>query len=250
MGLLANLFGQPLLGAGVDEIIGFIIMVVVIGFSIVNKISGVINQGKPPKRRPAQGRPEQQRNPAQARAGQAGGKSIESEIEDFLRQARGEKPQAPPARQSTPTRQPQQRTRPPAQPQPRGQKPKIIEAVPADQDFVPGKDFGRDLSEHVQEHIKQDSISTRDAGLGDYVEEADERVEQHLEEVFDHDVGHLEHIVKVDTSVSDGTDASELRQAARDEVSASAERIRKMLSTPESIREVFIASEVLKRPEI
>lgn len=244
---------QPLF-ADIGGLIGIIIWLLIMVFSAIGKAKGK------PKLGGGGGGPMQQPRP-QAKAG--GQKGIEAEIEDFLRQARGQQAQkeapvqAAPARQAPPQppRQPQQRPAArqqqnrPARPGRQGAR--VVEAQPAQpaqqRDIKPGRGFGRDLSQHVQEHIGQDSISTRDAHLGETIEEADERVERHLEEVFDHDLGRLEHVEEVDTSIDEGTDAMEIVEAA--DPLATAKRIRKMLGSADSVREVFIAAEILKRPD-
>ena len=67
--------------------------------------------------------------------------------------------------------------------------------------------------------------------------------------LFDHDVGRLAHSEMVDTSVAEGTDARSWEETADDKSMTAAGKIRKMLRSPESIREVYIISEILKRPE-
>ena len=239
---------QPLL-ADFGEVIGLIIWVVIIGFSIISKIMNAA-KGQPAAKRPP-------KPPAAPRADRPAGKGIESEIEEFLRQARGqqEKPvPRPPAARQMPDVQARREFPPP------GAKPRRVvraapiqavpvEALPLEDDIVPGKRFGKDLSEHVADHIGRDSISTRDSGLGDVVSQADERIENHLEQVFDHDVGRLAHSEMVDTSVAEGTDARSWEETADDKSMTAAGKIRKMLRSPESIREVYIISEILKRPE-
>lgn len=234
----------PPLFADIGGLIGLIIWVVIMIISAVSKAGGkkaAAAKKKPPMGQGGMGQGGLgqggmgQGGVGQPRAQQGGKQAIEMEIEDFLRQARGGN--APPA---APPRNPPVRN-----PQPAGP---IVEARPADEDIVPGKGFGRGVSSHVQEHIGRDSISTHDAHLADDIEAADERIEQHLEEVFDHDVGQLENIVDVDTSIAEGTDAKTLDEAEADRLEA-ANRIREMLSKPGSIREVFVASEILKRPE-
>lgn len=221
---------QPLI-ADIADIIGVIITLAIIGFSVVSKIIGANNQGQ-------KNRPPQRRNPppaggAQNRPANAGGGNIEAEIEDFLRQARGggQQPQA-------------RRAAPPAPPR------RVVEAEPVVRE--PGKNFGRGLADHVEQHIGRDSISTRDAHLGESVEMADERVEHHLEEVFDHDVGHLAHVDDTDTSISEGTDSESYERAPTSSTvqTATAKRIIELLKSPNGVRDVLIASEVLKRPEI
>lgn len=237
---------QPLL-ADFGEVIGLIIWVVIIGFSIISKIMNAAKPQAPAKRPP--------KPPAPPRADRPMARGIESEIEEFLRQARGQQekpiPRAPAARPQ-PAVEARREFLPPG-----GRPERVVkaspvtaipvEAIPVDEEFVPGQRFGRDLSDHVADHIGRDSISSRDAGLADVVSQADERIESHLEQVFDHDVGRLAHSEIVDTSVAEGTDEGAW-EAVETSMTA-AGKIRNMLRTPESIREVYIISEILKRPE-
>ena len=236
---------EPLIAQqDLGDIIGLIVTVVIIGFSVLSKVISAAGGGKKPQqRRVAQGpqvrqqpRPQQPPRPHPG----PGARSVEAEIEDFLREARGGKQQQRP--------QPKTASHP-ATPPPTAQRPRVIEATPVDQDVVPGQGFGRDLTEHVAEHIGRDSISTRDAHLGEKVGMADERLEEHLDKIFDHDVGHIEHADEVDTSIKEGTDANAWSEKQAPENKA-AKKIRKMLSSPDSVRDVFIMAEILKRPEI
>lgn len=237
MNALLSFVVQPLF-ADIGGLIGIIIWVVIMVVSAIGKMNG---GKKGPNRKPGFGKPNKGMPPLQpqARGGGGGPKSIEMEIEDFLRQARGGQAQPQPVQTATTARQPPL-TGPP-------KEPRIVEASPVEQDIVPGEDFGKGLSRHVREHIGNDSVSTRDAHLAETIEEADERIEHHLEEVFDHDVGHLEHVEHVNTSIAEGTDA--LDSAGDVQRMAVANRIREMLDSPDSIREVFIAAEILKRPD-
>lgn len=226
--------------ADIGGLIGIIVWVLIMVFSAMSKM----NAGKKKKHGGGAGRA--QHNPQANPQAQGGGqKGIEAEIEDFLRQARGQQPAPAKPPPPEPPRQAPQRPARQAQPARQG---RVVEAQPAQEDIRPGQGFGRGVSQHVQEHITRDSISTRDAHLADSIELADERVERHLEEVFDHDLGRLEHVEHVDTSISEGTDAMEIVEEA--DPLAAAKRIRQMLGSSESIREVFIASEILKRPEL
>lgn len=219
--------------AAIGDIIGLLITLAIIGFSVLSKFMGDGDQAKQ--------KAEQRRRRAQQKAANPQAKSIESEIEDFLRQARGD---APAARASAPA----------------------VEAVVMEENspirtlseqahdvtpVQPGQDFARDLESHVAEHIGNDSISQRDAHLGDAVEMADERIEHHLEEVFDHQVGHIAHQDNTEntSTVAEGTDTG-VWEGEEVEVADTAGEIIELLKSPQSVRHMFIATEIFKRPEI
>lgn len=226
---------QPLF-ADIADVIGVLVTIAIIGFSVISKIISSMNEGDAQQQRPA-ARPQQ----GQGGAGGGAARSVEAEIEEFLRQARGGGQQQPAPRQPAQAKVPRQ---PAAR-----VKPRVIEAVPVEDDIVPGASFARDLSEHVAEHIERDSISRRNAHLGEVVEASDERIEHHLEAVFDHDIGKLAHSEKVDTSIAEGTDAQSWEEKTETQLRP-AEKIAAMLKSPESVRDLFVASEILKRPEI
>ena len=171
------------------------------------------------------------RRPPQTAAG-----SLESEIEKFLQQARNRGPEGPKA---DPGPRPQLPPRPPAPP------------VPAAQPVRPGDGFGQGVASHVKQHMGTDRIAERDAHLAETIELADERVEQHLESVFNHDVGQIVHKDDLASEIAEGTDVAAFEEDTDQQVGLSTPAaIREMLQSPEDIRKVFIVSEILRRPEI
>lgn len=227
---------DPLLAANFEEVISLIITLAIIGFSVLSQVLGSGDKAK--KQQEARRRQQQQKQQQKAQgAARPQANSIESEIEAFLRQARGEAPPQAPAVQPIADEPVRKLVNEPMEVQP-------IEVEPIE----PGRGFGRDLATHVQDHIGNDSISQRDAQLGDHVELADERIEQHLEEVFDHEVGHLAHFEHVDTKITDGTDAVSWEEAV--EKASMASDIAAMMKSPDSLRKMFIVTEIFRRPEI
>lgn len=218
--------------ADIGDIIGLIITLAIIGFSVLSQVLG---SGDKAKQQQAQRRRQQQQQAQRQNNPQA--KSIESEIEDFLRQARGDAPK--------------QEVIPVAEvAEEREAVRTLVQDANADQPIEPGKNFTRELSSHVENHIGRDSISTRDAQLGDTVELADERIEQHLEEVFDHQVGDIAHFDHSENTnkISEGTDAISWEE--KEEEASMASEIIELLKSPDSVRQMFIAKEIFERPEI
>ena len=221
--------------ADFGDIIGFIIFLAIMGFSVLSKLLG---EGKQAKQKA-----EVRRRRAQAKAANPQAKSIESEIEEFLRQARGgggaEAPRA---------------AAPPVEAVVMEQKQAIRTLTQQSHDVEPvqpGQDFARDLESHVAEHIGKDSISQRDAHLAETVEMADERIEHHLEEVFDHQVGHLAHQDNTENTseVAEGTDTQAWQEKDGD-VPSTADELIELFKSPDSVKKMFIATEIFKRPEI
>lgn len=222
---------NPLLAA-IGDVIGLIITLAIIGFSVLSQILGSGDKAKQQQAR----RKQQQQRAQQQRPANPQAKSIESEIEDFLRQARGDAPR--------------QEVIPVAEV---AEEQEVVRTLVSDPNqskpVKPGKDFTRELSSHVESHIGHDSISLRDAHLGEGIESADERIEQHLEEVFDHQVGHLAHYDHTENSnkITDGTDAISWEE--EEEKASKASEIVELMKSPDSVKNMFIAMEIFKRPE-
>lgn len=229
---------NPLLADNIGDIIGLIVTLAIIGFSVLSQVLGGGDKAK--QQQQARRLQQQQQRARQPNKPQA--KSIESEIEDFLRQARGDAPrEAMPVAQPVDEESEAVRTlvKEPMEVRP-------IEGEP----IQPGQDFTRDLASHVESHISLDSISQRDAHLGDIVEASDERIEQHLEDVFDHQVGQIAHQDHTESTsmIAEGTDAVSWEEKV--EKSTLAMDIAAMMKSPDSVRKMFIVTEIFKRPEI
>ena len=137
---------------------------------------------------------------------------LRNEVEQFLRQVQGEEPR-------------------PAQPK----KPVVVVQKPAT--IAPPRETRREsLQEHVARNISTADVTQHMATLGAEVGQADEKMEAHLIEKFQHQVGALEHRQKrPERQVKQNTAAAEFA---------------KLLRSPNGMRQVIIASEILRRPEI
>ena len=174
-------------------------------------------------------------------------------LQDFLRKAAERRaqqegqsapagpPQTPPS-QAAPLRPPQQPVQPlqPTQPQPDIY---VYESEAVD---------GEDVSQHVEQHLDTSDFQRRVSRLGSGLIERDQ--DDRLHDVFDHSVGQLSK-----DSVTD--DAYERKDGDRDymvddvdyfdESSTRAKRpslLTELFSSPKSIRQAFIFSEIIKPP--
>ena len=146
--------------------------------------------------------------------------ALRSEVEDFLRRAQGKppkpKPTPQPVRQIEPLR-------------PKQRKPLV--PVVAKKNRPTLRSEG--VAEHVSRHMSTQDIVAHTQTLGAEVATADDQLESRLHEKFDHEVGHLEHRERA-------TKGPEVDMAA--DVAA-------MLRSPEGMRQLIIANEILRRPE-
>jgi hypothetical protein len=205
----------------------------------------------PPQARPPGGqRPAAAAGPVQPRAGQppvadAGRPktALEKEIEAFLGRSTGQTPPAPAARQErSPARteqKPPATRRRPSTPTP--DRPRPVE---------PDRSFSaqESVAEHVQRHIQRGGVAQRDAHLGETLEQSDERLETHLQDVFQHRLGNLQREAAPSPSaIAQGTDAG-VWVGGRP-AHPLADELYEMLSTPQKVRTAILLSEILRRPD-
>lgn len=136
------------------------------------------------------------------------------DIEEFLRRA---------AQRRAGRRPPVEPAPAPARPNPpRRIEPEIVDAEPI-----------QDLPKHLAQYLDTTSFQQRAAHLAEEVDQADEKVEAHLHETFDHTVGDLT-----------GKPASEPARPA-----AAPDSLLHQLARPGNLRQAIIFSEIFRRPE-
>jgi len=162
------------------------------------------------------------------------------DIEEFLRRAAERRKKAQQGGGGG-----QQQQRPPAQrptPPPPRQTISERDIVPARVAFPeqqPHSIGEESIDEHVRRHIDVSDIVEHVDHLAEDIEQADERMDAHLDEVFDHEVG---------SKLGSGKGATdELKRATRSNKATSG--LLKMLQDPASVRQSILIAEILKRPD-
>jgi hypothetical protein len=109
----------------------------------------------------------------------------------------------------------------------------IVDAELADSGERVGRQVARDMrgTEQIASHARQ---------LGDEVDQADEKLEAHLHQVFDHQLGRLK---------KTATDQAAPAASAAKRLGFTAGSIADLLHSPENLRNAIILGEILKRPE-
>lgn len=186
--------------------------------------------------------------------------TLRREVEEFLRRAQGHAPEQPKPRPPRPAERPAQPQ--PAQPRvlqrsasgeatPRDRfgevrpnpQPQLTAAAASQAAAAPGPPsraaIGAPLVPTVAARVAEDlrgslALGQHASQLGAEVGLADEKLEQHLREKFEHQVG----VLAPKTS-------NERQQVA---AASLAQELRNLLSRPGSARQMIIASEILKRP--
>ena len=180
---------------------------------------------------------------------------MKDEVEDFLRrvaqmraqaeaQAKGQQPQQRPAPPKPPKQQRPRRPPPPPPP---------ARLVPARQEtppFAPAVEpeiIDAELSERadrVSRQVTEDLRGTEQIAehtrlLGAEVDMADDKLEAHLHQVFDHQLGRLK-------TTASATAAQAVDKPLPD---MTLDEIQRLLRNPGAIRDAIIMTEILKRPE-
>ncbi|MBN1851813.1 MAG: hypothetical protein JW829_03785 [Pirellulales bacterium] len=261
---------DPTMLADIGDILGFLVGAVLFVIWLIGQIAGIKQQAKerpapPPKAprppghppglgqprpidrpQPAAGQPRPGAAPRPARGPQqAVPNPIANEIEEFLRRAANRRQRGQVEEVEVLVPDPIKKGRPveaaivrPAVAVTRpqvgklGTQPTHVATKPDDS----AAELGRGVARHVNEHIGASSFAARTSQLGEDIAYADERLESHLQQTFDHSVSRLVHRV-----LSPG-------DVQLQEASPFAESIVKMLQSPESMQQVILLNEILRRP--
>ena len=165
------------------------------------------------------------------------------DIEEFLRRAAERRKQAQQGGANKPQRPPARR-QPPKQPPPRLTitEDDVVESrnkpLPSSQRSGAGHES---VSDHVNRYLDVSDIVQHVDELGDVIEHADERMEAHLDDVFDHDVGKLKSRQK--------NNVVNEKPMSRGGDNLVAKGILEMLKNPKTVRQSIMIAEVLKRPD-
>lgn len=91
-----------------------------------------------------------------------------------------------------------------------------------------------EVDAYVESHLDSSSIGNRTSGLGDKIDQRDDRMEEHVHEVFDHELGALDS--STDQPGNEPPQAPEMSNITR------------MLSQPQLLRDAILLQEVLGPP--
>jgi hypothetical protein len=122
--------------------------------------------------------------------------------------------------------------------------PVVVEAeIVEDDDLTPVRSPLSKVAQHVAQHLDTREFAERAERMADVTEQADERMESHLHQAFDHRMG----------NISAGTQSitAAMTPIVDDEVRARVAQnhpLLSMLRQPQSVRNAIIISELLQRP--
>ena len=106
-----------------------------------------------------------------------------------------------------------------------------------DAEIVEAEPVREGVAEHVKHHLDTDDVTSRASQLGVAAGQADDRLEAHIHDKFDHDLSKIDDRLGTDDEVG-GLSAGK----------PVASELAEMLRSPKSIRQAVILSEILNRP--
>lgn len=215
----------PLLAADIWEFAPFLIIMVLWGLQAINQF--IVKNREAAK---------QQQGPRPAR-NPAGADAQRDEVETFLREVVKRREVDGPARKVKPREmaEPREMEVELIRPEPEVTR-RLVQARPTE------------ASERLKKRQQAEAqAERRAANPQSNVELADERMAQHMQEIFDHKVGSLrvEDVIESDTAISE---MSALRQQAATS-SVTAAGLGAMLTDQQNLKQAIVLMEILKRPE-
>jgi hypothetical protein len=175
---------------------------------------------------------------------------MSDEIAEFLRRAAQRRAEQMQQQLEAQRRAAQQQYAPPppmpsAPPRPTLARPLVVEAeILEDEEPVSLRPARSNVAQHVAQHLDTGDFAERAERLGDATEQADERMEQHLHQAFDHRLGSI------------GASTESIMAAVTPEIDdemkgrvVSHHPILSLLRQPQSVRNAIVLSELLQRPE-
>ncbi len=229
-------FGPPVFGAGIQELIALVfVLVSVIGW-VIRQVQGNNQQMPPPVQRPGKRREER----------------VNDEIDNFLQQAkRNQEPNKPPevARPQVANRPKPPGNRGPA-PQRQAAKPPQPAPAPVQEsrrirDENParpaGSNLGASLNQHVREHMAERIVKEAQRDVGQDIKDS---VQKHMGSVSRPAYGST-NPTRVTTEELFAANAA----PAVGTCCVRAEKLKMLLRNPESIRQAIIIQEVMNRPK-
>jgi len=218
----------PLFAFDFEEVIPVVIFIII---AVISLLGNILNKaGK--KQQPGGGGPRPARQAPQGQGQRPAGEQLVDEIGDFLRRAanqgRGQQGQAGP------------RAR---QPRPAAVRAEPVRAQVVD-DAPPGSGIGRQVSEH----LGKERLTRQASRLGSEVSQADEKIDQRLHEVFDHDVSGLAKRLGKTARPTMAEQTRSPEDRTGELPSTAAAGLAALLGNAESIRQAIVINEVLTRP--
>lgn len=207
--------------ADVGDVIGIVVFIVI---GLLSVVSQIMNKAKEDKQKA--GPPPGQRQRPQARPQQQQ-RTLANEIDQFVQQASQRRAEG--SRQQAPRRPAAPQPRTPAQPRTAAQP--LVEAVPVEL-LEPMSEESGGLGPQRLGALGSHRLESR-------LEQADENMEEHVHQAFDHKLGQLGRTPDATERKSDPAAIPPLAAAG----------LAAMLTDPANVRQAIILSEILQRPE-
>lgn len=221
----------PLADVDLPTIFTVVVVVAVFIGRILMSIRQAAPGPKPPGPRPAQPRPKPP----------AGRDPVVDEIAEFLRRASQRSAEAQ-SRRAGPGGQrarPAEVRSPSPPPPPRREEP--VDAVLVEADGG--------VAQHVRDTMGKSQFRPLSPQVEGEVAQADEKLESHLHQVFDHQLGGLSNISGETTTASTVVEASAPGDRISTVPGAAASDLAALFANAETVRQAVLVQEILQRPE-
>ena len=154
-------------------------------------------------------------------------RDVTDEIEEFMRRV---------------TKRPGERPVGPRKPQPPVEEPVRAEVV--GHRPVVGQ-----VGQYVKKDLPEEGLRRRDNQLGSEVAHMDDKIEQHLHQAFDHEMGQLDKAAHEAMTPSAPAESSEPTADSPEVPATSAVGLLDLIANPDSLCQAIILSEIFQRPE-
>ncbi|MCE5269091.1 MAG: hypothetical protein LLG00_14545 [Planctomycetaceae bacterium] len=239
MSVLASLLAQQRVDADLVQIVVAVIIAIIAG--VAKLMSAMRQKQPPPADDPADPPPPPQR-PARPVP-----TDVSDEIDEFLRRAAQRRSARPPATPGDAARSTS--PRPPAREassvSTRSSPAEPIRAEAATLD----RPVGGQVTEHVRKYLDDEYFDRRANQLGEDVARADQQVDQHLHQVFDHSVSHLAAVTGESAIAPEASEPLGDAQPSPEALASFTDGVLGVFSDPDSIRQAIVLNEVIRRPE-
>ncbi len=223
------------------DLIEIVVILIITALAGLGQFLAKFREKQPPAAAGAKPKPNPAQRPVPA--------DVADEIENFLRRAQERRAGAKRPREVAP-----QADRPTRQPQ---RQPVPAEAVPAEavpNEAVPNevaelKPLDERVEDHVQRYLNEDEFTRRGTSMGkEVVDDVTRDIDQHLQQVFDHQLGDLGAGSAAAQAGSGPTASSQFAAPVAADSSGGIEWA-DLFANPDSMRQAIVLNEILTRPE-
>jgi hypothetical protein len=233
-----------LFALNVGDVIEILVIIVIVVITAIGQIAAKMRKPQPPLGPQAPFGPQAPGGPKPPQQRPQTPKSVKEEIEQFIRRAtqQAETGGKPPRQLAPARRVAQSRKDAPLPSSAPAKSPQPIQAQ-----VVRERPVGGEVSEHVRKYLDEKEFVQRASSLGGEIAQADDKIEQHLRNVFEHKISHLAGRAG-ETAVAPAPVPTGFFQDEVPAVSAAGVGLAVLLNNIDNLRQAIVLNEILQRP--